>query len=532
MNGEVLCSSNISNGTCTLNFAPLNEVGTATLTVIGYNKVTEIMPIEVLPAEGPYLSVTGSTPNSTAVYQETDLSLSFKNVGVDPTDGPVTISLSCASPRLTFINDTATSDVLAAYETVTLENAFSFLIDRHVIDGTRFQIDVTMTDNTNTWTGKVFVTAGQAILDYVGASWNGSFIPGEEVSLVANFQNIGHYMATHAFATISSENEYVTILNDTIEIGTIDPEGLAVCPFQIAIDEQCPETAQIEINFTMQADNELIAEGTMVLKNSCVVIVEMNDSYGDGWNGNALKFSFSDGTPDVQLTIEDGNSQTEYLEIGNGVHVTLNWIRGNYTYECSFSVKYESGETIYTASNPNGGVLHQFDCNCAGGATPTTSFAVVENLTAEIEMASVTLSWDAPEGSIGFIIMRNGIEIGRSSRPSYVDETDLAIYYTYCVIAEYADGNSNPECVIVDLTSIDESDDTFALYPNPTNGILYINGGDSEFTYMMYNGIGQVVANGKAQGTEQINVESLTKGVYFIRLTNGTQVHVEKVVVK
>jgi hypothetical protein len=48
----------------------------------------------------------------------------------------------------------------------------------------------------------------------------------------------------------------------------------------------------------------------------------------------------------------------------------------------------------------------------------------------------------------------------------------------------------------------------------------------------MYNGMGQVVANGKAQGTEQISVESLAKGVYFIRLTNGTQVHMEKVVVR
>ena len=532
MNGEVISSNNISNGTCTLSFAPLTEVGTATLTVIGYNKVTEIMPIEILPAEGPYLSVTGSSPNSTAVYKDTEMSLSLKNVGVDPTDGPVTISLSCANPRLTFINDTATCEALAADETVTLENAFTFIIDRNVIDGTRFQIDVTMTDNSNTWTGKVFVTAGQAILDYVGANWGGSFVPGEEVSLVANFQNIGHYMATNAFATISSENEYVTILNDSIAIGTIDPEGLAVCPFQIAIDAECPQTEQIEIAFTLQADNDLIAEGTLVLKNSCVVIVEMNDSWGDGWNGNALKFSFSDGTPDVEFTIEDGASQTKNLEIGNGVHVTITWIRGNYTYECSFSVKYESGDVIYSANNPNTGVLHEFDCNCADGDTPIASFNPVENLTYEIEMTSVSLTWDAPEDAIGYIVMRNGLEIGRTSRPSYIDETDMAINYSYCVIAEYAEGLSNPECVIVDLTSIEESDNTFALYPNPTNGILYINGGDSEFTYMMYNGMGQVVANGKAQGTEQISVEGMAKGVYFIRLTSGTQVHVEKVVVR
>ena len=532
MNGEVLCSNNISDGNCTLSFAPLSEVGTATLTVIGYNKVTEIMPIEILPAEGPYLSVTNSTPNSAAVHKETELSISFKNIGVDPTDGPVTVTLSCANPNLTIMDSTATSDELAADETATLENAFSFMIAENVIDGARFQIDVTMTDNSNTWIDKVYVTAGQAILNYVGANWGGSFVPGEEVNLVANFQNTGHYMATHAIASITCENEYVTILNDSIEVGTIDPHGFAVCPFQIAIDDECPQTEQITLGFTLQADGGLIAEGTLVLKNSCVVIVEMNDSWGDGWNGNALKLSFNDGSPDIELTIEEGASQTETLEIGRGVHVTLTWIRGNYTYECSFTMRYEDGETIYSASNPNAGVLHQFDCNCAGGDTPIANLNPVENLTAEIEQTSVTLSWDAPEGAENFIIMRNGIEIGRTARTIYVDETDMAINYTYCVTAEYAEGVSNPECVIVDLTSINENDNTFALYPNPTNSILYIDGGDSEFSYVMYNGMGQVVANGKAQGTEQISVENLTKGVYFIRLTNGTQVHVEKVVVR
>jgi hypothetical protein len=531
MNGEILCSSEIADGTCTLNFDPLNEVGTATLTVIGYNKVTEIMPIEILPAEGPYINVTNSTPNSAAVNRETELSLSFKNVGVDPTDGPVTITLSSASPNLTIINSTATSDVVAPDEAITLENAFSFFIDESVFDGTRFQIDVTITDNSNTWTGKVFVTAGQALLNYVGATWGGSFVPGEELSIVANFQNIGHYLASHAIASIICENEHVTILNNDIEIGTIDPHGLAICPFQIAIDAECPQTEQIVLRFSLQAEGGLTAFGTMVLKNSCVVLVEMSDSWGDGWNGNKLKLSFNDGTPDIVLTIEDGASQTETLEIGNGVHVTLTWIKGNYSYECSFTVKYDSGEIIYNANSPSAGVLHEFDCNCADG-TPSANFNPVENLAAEVEMASVTLTWDAPEGAENYTIMRNGIAIGQTARTIYVDETDMTINYTYCVIAEYAEGSSNPECVIVDLTSIEESDDTFTLYPNPTNGILYINGGDSEFTYVLYNGMGQIVANGKAQGTEQISVENLTKGVYFIRLINGTQIHTDKVIVR
>ena len=532
MNGEVICSSNIVNGECTMHFNPLNEVGTATLTVLGYNKVTEIMSIEILPAEGPFITVDNSTPTFTPVNVETNLSISFKNVGVDPTDGTTTVTLSCPSHSITILNETATFEVLNANETVTLTDAFSFIVNEGTMDGTRFQINVTMTDNSHTWEGKVFVTAGQAILDYVDASWSGNFVPGEEQSIVANFQNIGHYMATNAIATITCDNEYVTILNDSVQVGTIDPEGLAYCPFQIAIDEACPQTEQITLNFTLQADGGLIAEGTLVLKNSCIVIVEMVDSWGDGWNGNKLSLAFSDGTPTIELTLDDGNQATENIEIGNGVHVTVSWIRGNYTYECSFSIKYESGEVICQASNPSSGVINEFDCNCTGGQAPIMDYAPVENLEANVEDPTVTLTWEAPEGAINYIVMRNGIEIGQTADTTYVDETALLINYTYCVIAEYEGGQSVPECVTADLTSLDENDGTFALYPNPANSILYINGGDTEFTYVMYNGLGQVVANGKAQGTEQISVESLTKGVYFIRLTNGTQVHMEKVVVR
>ena len=532
MNDEVICSGTIINGNCTLHFNPLNEVGTATLTVIGYNKVTEIIPIEILPAEGPFITVNNSTPNFAPVNVETNLSISFKNVGVDPTDGTTTVTLSCQNNGITILNETATFDVLNANETTTLTDAFSFIVNEGTVDGTRFQIDITMADGSHTWQGKVFVTAGQAILNYVGASWSGSFVPGEEQNIVANFQNIGHYLATNAIATISCDNEYVTILNDSVQIGTIDPEGQAYCPFQIAIDEACPQTEQITLNFTMQADGGLTAEGTLVLKNSCIVIVEMNDSWGDGWNGNKLSLAFSDGTPTLELTLEDGSEATENVEIGNGVHVTVSWIRGQYTYECSFAIKYESGEVIYQASNPSSGVINEFDCNCTGGQAPIMDYAPVENLEANVEDPTVTLTWEAPEGAINYIVMRNGIEIGQTADTTYVDETALLINYTYCVIAEYEGGQSVPECITADLTSLDENDGTFALYPNPANSILYINGGDAEFTYVMYNGLGQVVANGKAQGTEQISVESLTKGVYFIRLTNGTQVHMEKVVVR
>jgi hypothetical protein len=531
MNGEVITSGHITNGICDLSFPPMNTVGNATLTVMGYNKVTEVLSMEVLPAEGPYLTMTNYTPNFTPVNEETRLTLSFKNVGVDPTNGNTTVTLTCNDQRLNIIDGSAEFGVLNAEETATLEDAFSFIIADGVEDGTRFQIDVNMTDGGETWSGKAFITARQAILEYSGTEWAESFVPGETVTFVVNFRNTGHYMATNTVANITCENEYVTLLNPNVEMGTIDPEGVGICVFTIQIDERCPETEQIPVSFTAQADGGLSAAGSITMKNSCNVIFEMADTWGDGWNGASLTVSFSDGTPSVDLSCSSA-SQTEILEIGNGTHVTLRWNRGTYDSECSFVVKYESGETIYHVSNPSPGVLHEFDCNCASGQT-TNTYAPVENLDAEVEIGSITLTWDAPDGAVNYIINRNGIEIGQSREPSYTDEVFNEIYFTYCVVAEYADGSSIPECIVVksDL-GIDENETEFAIYPNPVNNVLYINCGNAEYSYMMYNNMGQVVANGNAKGTEQISVDGMTKGIYFLRLTTGTQVLVEKVVVK
>ena len=71
-----------------------------------------------------------------------------------------------------------------------------------------------------------------------------------------------------------------------------------------------------------------------------------------------------------------------------------------------------------------------------------------------------------------------------------------------------------------------------SIYPNPVNSTLYIEGGNTEFSYVLYNGMGQEIVSGKAQGSQQINVSSMAKGIYFLRLTTGTQVNIRKVVVE
>ena len=520
------------SGTADIPMQPITSGGDVTICVTHpqYVPYTSVIPAAAL--DGAYVAVNSYSPANAHVGDESSMSVTFKNVGTQATNGTTNITLTCEDNDLTIINGTGSFGSLDPDATIQVDG-FTYSIAEGVADGSRFTIQITAVCGSDTWEGKAVITAGEAVLQFEGMASAGGFVPGETLSVVASFKNTGHYMATNAIASVTSTSPYVSFVNNTFEAGTIDPTGVATCVFNVTVDANCPLTEALPLNFTLNADGGLVAEGSGVIKNACNVVFDLVDSYGDGWNGASLNVSFSDGTPSQNMTISSGNSATYTVEIGNGVHVTLNWNSGSWDSECSFTVRYEDGDEIYSCSSVHSGLLYEFDCNCGGSAT-VGSFNPVENLQAETTNTNVTLTWDAPEGAINYIISRNGIEIAQTTETTYTDQlVNKDGFYTYCVVAEYTDGLSVPECVIVEfLDDIEESETEFAIYPNPVNNTLFIYGGNAEYSYEMYNGMGQKVANGKASGNTQINVSDMMKGVYFLRLTTGTQVRVEKIVVE
>ena len=511
---------------------PVTTSGDVTICVTHPQRIPYLNTVPAAALEGPYVSVDSYTPANVHVGNEAPMSITFKNVGTAATSGTTTVTLSCDDPNLTILDGTASFESLAPEATVQVDG-FRYSIAEGVPDGTRITINTTAVCGSNTWEGRAIVTACEAVLQFEGMIDAGGYVPGETISVIAPFLNTGHYKATNAIASITSTSPYVSFVSDTFEAGSIDPMGVATCVFNVIIDANCPASEQLPLTFTMNADGGLVAEGTGTLKNACNVVFELSDSYGDGWNGNVLNVSFSDGTPTQNMTIQSGSSETYVVEIGNGVHVTLTWTLGNWPDECSFVVRYEDGDVICQASAPNGSYSFEFDCNCGSGI-PVGAFSPVEDLQAEATDTGVTLNWYAPEGAINYIISRNGIEIGQTTETSYTDNLiSKDGFYTYCVVAVYAEGTSLPDCVTIEfLDAVSENEAEFAIYPNPVNNTLFINSGNAEFSYEMFNGMGQKVASGNATGNAQISVNDMTKGIYFLRLTTGTQVRMEKVVVE
>ena len=122
--------------------------------------------------------------------------------------------------------------------------------------------------------------------------------------------------------------------------------------------------------FTVTGNRSLVANFT---QNTQYIKFDLNDTYGDGWTGNYLVVNYGDRASE-QLTISSGYSASYMLQIPDGSHVTLTWIAGSYTNECSFLVSYPNDNVIYTGVNMNASFMFEFVVDYNG--MPTTSFGI------------------------------------------------------------------------------------------------------------------------------------------------------------
>ena len=367
-------------GSVNVPITPVTTAGDVMIVVTRNQRQPYIQMIQAVAIDGPYITVDSYTPTATHVGDETNLSIVFKNVGSNPCSGTTAVTLT--SNDANFIVNTKTFNTLAAGATTTV-SGFRFYVNAGVAEGTAITLHYSAVNGSNTWEGDLAIIVGEAELEYKNMAWDGGFIPGETLTLTARFLNTGHYQATNAIATMSSTSSYVTIHNPTISMGTIPAEGEVSCAFDVTIAEDCPESEEIPVTFTMTADGGFSAQGTETLKNTCSVIFSLSDSYGDGWNGAKLTVSFDDGTASQDLTIASGNNSAIYtLEIHNGTHITLTWTKGSYDQECSFVVSYGGDAIIFQhGASPVAGVLFEFDCHC-GAATAIFNISATSNNTA------------------------------------------------------------------------------------------------------------------------------------------------------
>ncbi len=119
----------------------------------------------------------------------------------------------------------------------------------------------------------------------------------------------------------------------------------------------------------------------------CNYELELNDSYGDGWNGNTIDAILNGVT--TNYTLAAGSTITYPLTVNDGESIVLDYLGGgSYNSEVSFILRDSGGALVYSSgTDPAVQVHYTGTTSCTTCSTPSIQ------LEANIATTSVDLSW-------------------------------------------------------------------------------------------------------------------------------------------
>ena len=563
MDGEMLASGRIVNGQCTLSFPPLNNVGMAQLVVLGYNKETFMTEIEVVPAEGPFITVSNYAINADqANYgQVVNMDIDLKNVGVEIANN-MTATLTTDCPYIQILSDHASISSLNPDEIVTVEG-FQFRVTENVPDETMAQFILTVRDATHEWGGKINIILHAPIAALNLIEDNGQM-------LKFNFINNGTAPFYGGSLSLYSSSTDLVFTEPQITFdNTVNPNENVTLEMPYTIDEN------VEIGITFEVAYELVSglqivSGDYVIANGVIAEDFETGEFGEGWTfseqhpwiivsgGRGAYCAKSDnqgqdnseGYCELTVDVAAAGDLTFWYKVSSEnnydkLHFYMDgqekgtWSGSMNGFE-QFSQPVTTGTHIFRWSYTKDiSVSSGSDCAWIDDIQfpPTDAITFIEpagHLTANVVGTQVTLSWSGSDDIESYIVKRDNVTVATVTETTYTENVDNGVY-KYSVFSQIGGQISKPATVIVHmiLMGTDENSEAgFSIYPNPVNNTLYIQASETEYNYVMYNSMGQEVVKGIAQGTHQINVANMAKGIYILRITTGSQVNTQKIVVK
>ncbi len=151
---------------------------------------------------------------------------------------------------------------------------------------------------------------------------------------------------------------------------------------------------------------------------ACKLKIHMMDSYGDGWNGNKLRFI--EGADTTLFTLSGGENTEYYNSFGDTLRVE--WVKGNYADEVGFEIYDWQGNVLLSADYNSDEAS-----NFADGETllervicepdPDQCYARIKNLSCEVSEAgdTYTVKW------VGKDAVSYDVVIIQNASPTYSD---------------------------------------------------------------------------------------------------------------
>ena len=264
IDGEILGTAYVNNGSATVQFPTVTTPGVMTVAVFGYNRVVYLQEVEVIPASGPYLvysssiiddAIGGNGDGQIDFGESIVMGVELKNIGIEQ-GANLVVNLTSTSPYVTITDGVENYGNILPDQLVMIEDAFAFTVADNVPNNTAIQFDLQITDGQETWTSAFSKTAyapqftigNMTIMDPTGNS-NGQIDPGETVDVKIPTTNSGNSLATDLQAILTCTSPYVTVNVGNATIASLEPDQTSDAVFTISVDESTPIGTPISLEF-------------------------------------------------------------------------------------------------------------------------------------------------------------------------------------------------------------------------------------------------------------------------------------------
>jgi PKD repeat protein len=341
---------------------PVQNPGTAKVTVTAHNHLPYQAEIPVIPQSGPYVvkdsfslnDLTGGNGDGLMDYGESILlSLAIKNVGIAQATN-VIVTLTTTDPYITFTANTYSYGNIGPDQVIMATDAFAFNVANDIPDGHYVLINVEANGgNDDIWNSNFslgghapVLSLGEITISDPAGNNNGKIDPGETVNLVITAENTGSSEAFNLVGEISEMDPFLTINTAQVNYGDIPGGNNATGIFSVTAAANTPAGHMVEITFDMSADLGITGTGNfdVVIGQIPVLIIDLDGNHN---SAPAMEATLAD----MEVAYETTTAIPPDLNLYSTVFLCLGIYSNNYTLTSA------EGQTFANYLN-NGGSMY------------------------------------------------------------------------------------------------------------------------------------------------------------------------------